>query len=87
MVLELTEVVAIVFALSADATSIRAGAEGAVVGTAVVAGLALGFGAAIIALPEGYLRWGAAVTLAAFGVFLFRSTLKSYRRARSGSAA
>jgi uncharacterized membrane protein len=86
-VLELTEVVALVFALGADASSIRSGAEGAVAGTAVVSALALGFGAAIITLPESYLRWAAALTLAAFGVFLFRSTLKSYRRSHAGPAA
>jgi uncharacterized membrane protein len=86
-VLEMTEVVAVVFALSADQHSVRPGAFGAVAGTTIVAAVALGFGALIIALPRGYLLWGAAVVLAAFGVFLFRSTLRTYRRAaaaRSG---
>ncbi len=81
-VTEMTEVVALVFALSADAESIRSGALGAVAGTAVVALIALASGAAIEALPHGDLLWAAAAVLAAFGVFLFRSTLKSYRRAR-----
>jgi Ca2+/H+ antiporter, TMEM165/GDT1 family len=81
-VTEMTEVVALVFALSADAASIRSGALGAIAGTAVVSLVALASGAAIEALPHGDLLWAATVVLAAFGVFLFRSTLKSYRRAR-----
>jgi uncharacterized membrane protein len=80
-VTEMTEVVALVFALSADAESVRPGALGAVAGTVTVAVIALASGAAIEALPHGYLLWAAAVVLAAFGVFLFRSTLRSYRRA------
>ena len=88
-VLEMTEVVALVFALAADHTTVRHGALGAVGGTAVVAAIAFGFGAVLIAFPRSYLLWGSAVVLAAFGVFLFRSTLKTYRRQRaaaSGSA-
>ena len=79
-VLEMTEVVALVFALSADHSTVRHGALGAVGGTAVVAGIALLFGAVIIAFPRDYLLWASAVVLAAFGVFLFRSTLRTYRR-------
>lgn len=75
------------FAFGAGSESIRSGAAGAAAGTAVVGAIALGFGAAIVALPLGWLRWAAALTLAAFGVFLFRSTLKSYRRAHAGTAA
>ena len=84
-ILELTEVVALVFALAADATSIRHGALGATSGIAVVAVIALGTGAAILAVPHGLLLWASAVVLAAFGVFLFRSTLKTYRRARAAA--
>lgn len=73
------------FAFGAGSESIRSGAAGAVAGTAVVGAIALGFGAAIVALPLFWLRWAAAITLAAFGVFLFRSTLKSYRRSRAGT--
>ena len=51
----------------------------------MIGAIALGFGAAIVALPLDWLRWAAAITLAAFGVFLFRSTLKSYRRAHAGT--
>ena len=82
-VLEMTEVVALVFALGADHVSIRAGAQGATAGTAVIAVAALGFGALIIKLPRADLLWGAAVVLAGFGVFIFRSTLRSYRRAHA----
>jgi len=88
-VLEMTEVVALVFALAADHSTVRTGALGAVGGTAVVAGIALGFGALLISFPRAYLLWASAAVLAAFGVFLFRSTLRTYRRrqaARAGSA-
>ena len=81
--LEMTEVVALVFALSADHHTIAHGAAGAVTGTIVVALIAFTFGALIVALPREYLLWASAFTLAAFGVFLFRSTLGSYRRARA----
>jgi uncharacterized membrane protein len=80
---ELTEVVALVFALSADHHTIAHGAAGAVSGTTVVAAIALGFGALLIAFPRGYLLWASAVVLTGFGVFLFRSTLRSYRRSRA----
>ncbi|MCI4327810.1 MAG: hypothetical protein L3K16_09330 [Thermoplasmata archaeon] len=79
---EMTEVVALVFALSAETGSLRSGALGAVAGTATVSLIALVSGAALEALPHADLLGVAAVVLAAFGVFLFRSTLKSYRRAR-----
>lgn len=85
-VLELTEVVALVFALSADQASVRPVALGAVSGTAAVSLIALAFGAALIAFPHTYLLWASAVVLAAFGVFLFRSTLRSYRRAAAAAA-
>jgi uncharacterized membrane protein len=85
-VLEMTEVVALVFALAADHTTVRHGALGAVGGTAVVGGIALAFGAILISFPRAYLLWGSAIVLAAFGVFLFRSTLKTYRRLRAAAA-
>lgn len=82
-VTEMTEVVAVVFALSSDARSLGHGAAGAAAGTGVVAALALGFGALLISLPRSDLLWGASIVLFAFGIFLFRSTLRSYRRHRS----
>ena len=85
-VVEMTEVVALVFALSADHRSVRPGVLGAVAGTTTVALVALGLGAAILALPRTWLLWGSAGVLTAFGVFLFRSTLRSYRRARQAAA-
>ena len=84
--LEMTEVVALVFALSADQASVTHGALGAVGGTATVALVALAFGAVILAFPRPDLLWASAVVLAGFGVFLFRSTLKTYRRARAAAA-
>ncbi len=80
--LEMTEVVVLVFALSAGERSIAHGAWGAVSGTALVAAVALGFGALLLAFPRDDLLWASAALLAGFGAFLFRSTLKTYRRAR-----
>jgi uncharacterized membrane protein len=88
--LEMTEVVALVFALSAGGSELRTAIFGALSGVAVVALIALGAGAAIERLPPSYLLGPSAVVLAGFGVFLFRGTLRSYRRARatkSGTAA
>jgi uncharacterized membrane protein len=82
-VVEMTEVVALVFALSADHGSVRSGALGAVAGSAVVAAVALGFGSLLVRLPSDLLLVGAAVVLFAFGVFLLRSTVRAYRKARS----
>ena len=79
--LELTEVVALVFALSADQASVRPVAWGAVSGTALVGVVAVGFGALLLAFPHTYLLWASAAVLAGFGLFLYRSTLRSYRRA------
>ncbi|MCI4362736.1 MAG: hypothetical protein L3K13_00280 [Thermoplasmata archaeon] len=84
---EMTEVVALVFALRGDSGSIQSGARGAIAGTAVVGVIAFGAGALLIQLPPKDLLAGSAVVLAAFGLFLFRSTLKSYRRARLPAAA
>lgn len=86
VLVEMTEVVALVFALSADAGSARHGSLGAVAGTAVVGVLALGFSAALLRVPHASLLIASAVVLAGFTVFLFRSTLKSYRRARARAA-
>jgi Ca2+/H+ antiporter, TMEM165/GDT1 family len=82
---EMTEVVALVFALRPESGSIRNGATGAIAGTAVVGGIALVAGSLLIRLPERALLAGSAVVLLAFGLFLFRSTLRSYRRARAAS--
>ena len=81
--LELTEVVALVFALGSDRASVRPGVYGALAGATLVAGIALGFGAVLERFPTSYLLWAATIVLAAFGVFLFRSTVRSYRRAAS----
>jgi uncharacterized membrane protein len=83
VLVEMTEVVALVFALSADARSVRHGALGAIAGTAVVGAVALAFSAALLRVPHTWLLIGSAVVLAVFTVFLFRSTLKAYRRARA----
>lgn len=84
---EMTEVVAVVFALGSDAGTVRHGALGAVAGTAVVGTASLAAGAALLALPTGWLLWGSSIVLVAFGLFLFRSTLRSYRRARGPASA
>jgi uncharacterized membrane protein len=79
--LELTEVAALVFAIGADSASIRPGAVGASAGVAAIGAVALAFGALLTAIPSPYFLSAAAVVLAAFGVFLFRGTLRAYRRA------
>jgi uncharacterized membrane protein len=82
----MTEVVILVIAMGADHPTARPGAAGAVLGTAVVGGIALVAGAAIAAVSHTYLLWASAVVLGAFGLFLLRSTLRSYRRARAPSS-
>ena len=84
-IVEMTEVVALVFALSADHGTIAHGALGAVGGTTTVAVVALAFGALILSFPREDLIWASALLLTGFGVFLFRSTLRTYRRTRAGS--
>ncbi len=86
-VLELTEVVALVFALGVEPGTLRPAALGAAAGTAAVTTLAVAAGAALLAFPERYLLWASAVVLAAFGVFLFRSTLRTYRRSQGVGVA
>jgi Ca2+/H+ antiporter, TMEM165/GDT1 family len=83
-IIEMTEVVALVFAFGSEHGTVRHGALGAISGTAVVAVITLVSGVALLALPRDWLLWSAAIVLAAFGVFLFRSTLKSYRRLAAG---
>jgi Ca2+/H+ antiporter, TMEM165/GDT1 family len=80
-VLEMTEVVILVIAVSADHPTARPGATGAVAGVAIVSAIAIGVGAAIDLIPHDYLLYASAALLAGFGVYLFRSTLRSYRRA------
>jgi Ca2+/H+ antiporter, TMEM165/GDT1 family len=79
--LEMTEVVILVVAVSADHPTARPGATGAVAGVGMVSLLALAVGAFLGAFDHAYLLWVSGILLAAFGVFLFRSTLRSYRRA------
>lgn len=86
-VLEMTEVVALVFALGSEGHRPRDPILGAVVGVAVVGGIAALTGAGLAALPRGLLLAVAAATLVAFGFFLLRSTLRTYRRLRSPTKA
>jgi Ca2+/H+ antiporter, TMEM165/GDT1 family len=79
--LEMTEVVILVVAVSADHPTARPGATGAVAGVTMVSLLALAVGALLGVFARTYLLWASALLLTAFGVFLFRSTLRSYRRA------
>ncbi|HTT34903.1 MAG TPA: hypothetical protein VLX64_06320 [Thermoplasmata archaeon] len=80
-VTEMTEVVAIVFALGTEGGSIRPGAVGAVLGASVVGGFAVASGWVLLALPRTVLLGASAIVLAGFAAFLFRSTVRSYRRA------
>jgi uncharacterized membrane protein len=83
---EMTEVVALVFVLGAEGGATRPAALGAVAGTATVALAALLSGAALLALPRSWLLVAASGTLLAFGGFLLRSTLRTYRRQRAGTS-
>ncbi len=85
--LELTEVAALVFALGAEQPSIRAAGYGAAAGTALVGAVTLAVGAVLLAIPTDLLLGAAAVVLAAFGLFLLRSTVRAYRRARGPPGA
>jgi Ca2+/H+ antiporter, TMEM165/GDT1 family len=85
--LEMTEVVALVFALRGDDDSIRHGILGATAGAGVVGALGLVSGAEIAALPERWLLLGASITLFAFGGFIFRGTRRAYRRAWNPSSS
>jgi uncharacterized membrane protein len=79
--LEMTEVVILVIAVSAEHPTVRPGALGAVIGVTAVSLVAVAVGAALDLVSHLYLLWVSAALLAGFGVVLFRSTLKSYRRA------
>jgi uncharacterized membrane protein len=81
VLIEMTEVVVLVFALNAGEGSLRHAAAGAAAGTAVVAGAAIATGAVIERLPAVWLLGVAAVLLAGFGNVLARSTRKAYRKA------
>jgi uncharacterized membrane protein len=85
--LEMTEVVALVFAVSAGGPGLRTVIYGALSGVVLVSAVALVAGAAVEHLPPAWLLGPSAIVLAAFGVFLFRSTLRSYRRARAAAQA
>ena len=79
-VLELTEVVAIVYAIGAGARSMRPAALGAGSGVLLVGLVALGTGVAITRFPLEYTLIVAALLLWGFGFFLLRSTLRTYVR-------
>ncbi len=85
--IEYTEVVVLVYALGAERGSLRTAALGAVAGTSLVAVLGLVAGGTLAQIPSNELLAASAIVLAAFGVFLFRSTLKTYRRARAPAPA
>lgn len=85
--LELTEVVALVFALSTEGPALRHAIYGALAGVALVSAIALAAGAAIDRLPTSYLLGPSAVVLAGFGIFLFRSTQRAYRRAAAAKSS
>jgi uncharacterized membrane protein len=85
-IIEMTEVVALVFAIGAEGGALRPAALGAVTGVAGVSVVAAVLGVGLEALPRAPLLAGAAVTLFLFGIFLYRSTRKAYRRARAPPA-
>lgn len=78
--LELTEVVAMVYALGTGSKRLTYGLLGAVAGVAVVGTLGLVAGAALTHFPLQWTLLAGAVVLYAFGLFLFRSTGRTYYR-------
>ncbi|HEV2316277.1 MAG TPA: hypothetical protein VGV89_01710 [Thermoplasmata archaeon] len=78
--LEMTEVVALVFALRGESETIRHAAGGAIAGTALVAAISVGAGAVLLDIQSQWLLLGSAAVLYGFAVFLFRSTRRSYRK-------
>lgn len=78
--LELTEVVAIVYALGATAHSLRPGLTGACGGVAVVGAFGIVAGIALTQVPQAYTLAVGAVILWSFGFFLLRSTFRTYVR-------
>ncbi len=81
--IEYTEVVVLIYALGVERGAFRYASVGAAVGSGVVAAIAIGAGSALTAVPSDELLAASAIVLFAFGIFLFRSTLRSYRRARA----
>ena len=77
--IEMTEVVILVFALSAERSTLRTAAIGAAAGSALVGGIAAVAGGALSTIPSPALLAASALVLWAFAVFLFRSTLRTYR--------
>jgi uncharacterized membrane protein len=77
---ELTEVVAIVYALGASSRTLGPGFRGAVAGVALVGVIGLAAGATIAVTLGTYSILVGSVMLWAFGVFLLRSTLRTYLR-------
>jgi uncharacterized membrane protein len=77
-VLELTEVVAIVYALGAGRSSLRPGALGSASGVAVVGAVGLVVGIGLSAIPSDYTLIVGSALLWGFGFFLLRSTVKTY---------
>ncbi|MFZ0698876.1 MAG: hypothetical protein WAN74_01605 [Thermoplasmata archaeon] len=87
VIVEMTEVVALIFALQGDTGTLRHGTAGAIAGVAVVGTITVVAGALILAVPAQFVLLGSGIVLVAFGMFLFRSTLRSYRRARTPAPA
>lgn len=78
--LELAEVVAIVYALGATSKSLRPGFLGACGGVALIGALGVFAGIALTHAPETYTLAVGAGMLWGFGFFLLRSTLRTYVR-------
>ncbi len=77
-VLELTEVVAIVYALGAGRPSLRPGAMGSAAGVAVVGGIGILVGVGLTVIPSDITLIAGSALLWGFGFFLLRSTVKTY---------
>lgn len=85
-VLEMTDVVALVYAFGAGSGSIRPGFFGALSGIACATGGAVVVGLTIVGEPEAAVHAIGTVILWGFGIILLRSTIKSYIREAKASA-
>lgn len=78
--LEMTDVVALVYALGAGARSMRPGLVGAVGGVALVSVVAIAVGLALVGIPDALTHAVGTVIIWGFSFVLLNSTFKTYRR-------
>lgn len=78
--LEMTDVVALVYALGSGSKSMRPGLLGATGGVAIVSLAAIGVGLALVGVPDALTHAVGTVIIWGFSFVLLNSTFKTYRR-------